>query len=308
MAAEPVAPAPLPPGPSAFFRRSYLNVLMVCATAYVVVAAVRPTPWVELPLGLLVLLLIPGYALGALALGPRPRWPWSLTFALVVAWSVAINVVEGLVLLLFGLGLPPLVLGLTAFLLIGAARVVWGLRPPAEPKQRTTPALIDHLRLRGYGSGQRTVAYALLVAIAVVLGGIVYLASLAPASGPAVSLGITGAGGSSSNLPPGGPTNTTLVIWVLIGNDATAQNFTLELRSSTQGAVVANYTAVPWSTPLMLGNGTVSDYSVSLAASANVTVHVQFEYAQAGKYLLQFLLDNSVGAEIRATSWPLTIS
>jgi uncharacterized membrane protein len=296
------------PGPSAFFRRRYLYLMTVLGTIYIVTAVLAPTPWVELPLGLAVLLVIPGYAIGALALGPRPRWPWSLTFALVVAWSVAVNVAQGLVLLVLGLGLSPLVLGATAFALAGAASAVWSFRALPEPWHRAGPAIAAHFRLQGYTPRQRGTAYGLLLGIVAVLAAIVYLAAVNPAGGPAVSFGITGAGGTALNLPSAGATNTTLVIWVIIGNNATAQNFTLELRSMTVGSNPPTFTSVPWSSPLMLANATVSDDPVSLGASANVTVHVQFQYAHAGRYLMEFLLENPGGAEIRSASWTITIT
>lgn len=296
------------PAPAPFFRLSYLYALAAVETLYLFVAALDPRSWLELPLGLVTLFVAPGYAIGTLVLSPRPRIPRSLTFALVVGWSVAVNVGVGILLLVFRLGLPPLVLGGLAFALVGLAAAYTSYRAPPAPGGGALADVGRRLRLTGYRPAQRAVAYALLVMIALVFVAILYLASVFPHAAPGLLFSITGYGGTSANLPPRGAVNTTLTIWVVVQNGPTAQNFSLVLLSASQGTTPPSYRAIPWNLPLTLGDGVSAADPVPLAASQNTTVDVQFEFPQAGTYLLSFLLESPGGSVLRSADWSVTIS
>jgi uncharacterized membrane protein len=303
-----LGPVSLPPVAAPFFRLSYLYVLAGLETVYLFVAALAPRPWVELPLGLLTLLLAPGYAIGALALGPRNRLPRSLTFALVVGWSVAVNVGVGILLLALHEGLPPLVLAGVAFFLVGTAAAYWSYQALQARGARAVSEATQRLQLKGYRPAQRLVAYVLLLLIAVVFVVILYLASVFPNPAPGLIFSITGYGGTSANLPPRGAVNATLTIWVIIQNGPSAQNYTLVLLSLAQGTAPTSYRSISWAIPLTLGNATSASDPVPLRASQSATVYVEFEFPTPGSYLLQFLLEAPGGTVVRSASWPILIT
>ncbi|MHB8352750.1 MAG: hypothetical protein ACYDFT_08730 [Thermoplasmata archaeon] len=292
-----------------FFRRPHLYVLTALAALYVATSAFLPIVWVQFPLGFLILFIIPGYAIGWLALAPRDRWPWTLTFALVVGWSVAANVAVGILLLVLHLGLPPVVFGGYAFALIEAALVVDIVRGAPAPGPAGAPSpLAASLRLTGYRPAQRVAAYGLLSAILLVIVVIVVLASIFPNNSPALAFSITGYGGTSANLPPVGTINHTLEIEAIVQNNVTAQSFTLEVRSAIQNASVPYFNVIPWKLPLSLENGTMAIDPVSLTALQTVTVAVVFEFPHAGDFVLQFLLDAPGGAVVGRATWTVAIT
>ncbi|MGI0053840.1 MAG: hypothetical protein ACRECR_06275, partial [Thermoplasmata archaeon] len=141
-----------------------------------------------------------------------------------------------------------------------------------------------------------------------VLLGIVYLGSVFPNNSPGLAFSITGYGGTSANLPPGGPTNHSLLIEAIVQNNATAQSFTLAVRAATVGSSPPGYRSVAWADPLVLGNGTSASDLVNLGSSQAATVDVQFEFLQPGKYLLQFLLESASGTLLGTATWPVAIS
>jgi uncharacterized membrane protein len=304
-----MGPGSPPALPAPFFRRPHLLALTLVATAYLFTSAVVPVVWVELPLGLLTLLIVPGYAIGWWALASRRRWPWSLTFALVVGWSVAVNVAIGLVLLVLHDGLPPTVFAVSSFVLIGATMVRESFRgTPSAPEPRTESELSRGLRMTGYRPAQRAVAYGLLTAIVAVLLVIVYLASAFPNSTPALAFSITGYGGTSANLPPAGQVNQTLVIVAIVQNNATAQAFVLVLLSAVVNTHPSTFTPVNWTDPLVLGNGTSASIPMNASSRQTVSEEVQFTYPQTGEYLLQFLLESPGGAVVARTGWTVIIT
>ncbi|MGI0053018.1 MAG: hypothetical protein ACREC5_06420, partial [Thermoplasmata archaeon] len=160
--ADTAGPGPPEPPSGPFFRPSYLVALIALAAIYLVTSALVPVVWVELPLGILTLFLMPGYAIGSLALRHRNRWPWALKFALVVGWSVAVNVAMGLALLLLHLGLPPVAFGAVALGLLGTAWAVDGSRTGIGPVGASPRGLGRSFRLAGYRPAQRAAAYALV--------------------------------------------------------------------------------------------------------------------------------------------------
>ncbi len=291
-----------------FFRRSHLAILALLGVAYVVVAWFLPVVELAVPLGLITLLIAPGYALGALALGFRPRWPWALTFVMVVGLSVAVSVLEGLVLLALGKGLLPQVFSLVSLALLALALIGRLSTAPSAEAPRFGAFLRREFALPGHSSGQRTAGYALLAAIVAVLIVIVYLASVFPHPYTSVSLGITGPGGTSATLPTTGKVGEILAINATIGNNATAQTLDLVVRSSVVGAPPANYSSVPWALPLSLGPNQTSTEAIPLSAGQLDTVSVSFDFAVRGSYVVEFLLANSGGAVLATVSIPVTIS
>ncbi|MCI4365237.1 MAG: DUF1616 domain-containing protein [Thermoplasmata archaeon] len=294
--------------PPQFFRRSYLFLLTVLVAVYTAVVIVYPTPWVDLPLGLLTLLFVPGYAIGALAFGARPRWPWSLTFAVVVGLSVAFNVALGLILLALNVGLPAPTFAFVSLILVMVALLVWVATRPTETGSRFTNYLREELRLPGHSPSQRALGYALLLGIVLTLAMIVYIASIYPVPPSDLSLGLTGPGGISANLPQNGTINSTLALYIIVGNNATTQQLTLKVLSFIGAVAPNNYTSVNWTQPLLLGNGTVSSVPVNLTPSESLTVHFKFFFLSAGSYILTFVLADPSGHTLRSASWSIAIA
>ncbi len=283
--------------------------LAVLAFAYAFVVVLVPVPAIELPLGLLTLLFSPGYALSALALGPTPRWPWTLMFPMVVGLSVAFSVGEGLVLLAFHLGLPA-----TVFAIVSLGLMVIALATfPADASQPASEAgfrgfLSEQFRLPGHSPGQRVVAVALLLAIVVVFAGIVYLSTSTPNQHPGIQMGIVGPNGLSDDLPNSGVPGANLTVEVTVGNNATPQVLYLVVLSMTENTTPSSYTTIKWSLPLQLGaNTSATDTDVQLAADATVTVKVVFAFAVSGTYVLLFHLESSSGMILQEGSFSTTI-
>jgi uncharacterized membrane protein len=306
--AAPHGPAEVDP-PIELFHRRYLYLLTALTAIYGVVTLLQPTPWIDLPLGLLTLFFTPGYAIGAVTFGTRSRWPATLQFAIVVGWSVAWNVALGLALLVLARGLPPFVFAIVALGLIGGVALYWGRHHPESPPSSVSSRVPEALRLTGYTPGQRTAAYGLLAAIGLVFAIIIYLASVFPGNaGPGLGFSIVGPDGTAASLPTGGAPNVTLDIQVTIQNNATAQAFTLEVLTATAGSTPLAYESVPWGNPLVLGNATQSEKAVDLGSAASTVIAVPFQYPVPGHYVLSFLLDNSAGTMERNASWPVVIS
>jgi hypothetical protein len=294
--------------PPQFFRRSYLLVLTFLVAIYAVVVVVAPTPWVEVPLGLLVLLIAPGYAIGALAFGAKPRWPWSLTFPIVVGLSVAFNVALGLILLEFDLGLPPSAFGFVALLLLMLASLAWIANHPVETGSRFTSYLSDELGLPGLRPAQRAVGYALLLGIVLTLVLIVFIASMFPTPPSQITFGISGPGGPTTTIPSYGNISQNFSLAILIANNATAQQLTLKVLSSDSVTTPTNLTTVAWSPqPVALGPASLTSEPVDLNASQSLTVPFAFSFAHRDTYYLTFDLDDSTGHLLRTAAWEIRI-
>jgi uncharacterized membrane protein len=305
--------APNPPSattPQVFFRRSYLWVLAVLAFAYGFVAVLVPVPAVELPLGLVTLLLTPGYALGAIALGPTTRWPWSLTFAMVVGLSVAFSVLEGLVLLAFHLGLPAAVFAIVSLGLVVIALATFPVEAPESAAEtRFRHFVAEELRLPGHSPGQRVVAVAILLAIVVVFAGIIYLATVTPNQHPSIQMGIVGPNGLTSDLPATGVTLVNLTVEVMVGNSPTQQALNLVVLSYRNNTAPTSYSNTAWKLPLALGNNTTSlcAFCVKLTPKATTTVPVIFVFRAPGTYVVVFDLESQSGGVLQRNSFLTTI-
>lgn len=291
-----------------FFRQKIVLALLALSIVYAVVLLVLPNPWIETPLGLLTLFFSPGYALGALVLGSRPRWVWSLTFALVVGLSVAINVGVGIGLLVLKIGLPAIdFAGLSILLLVAAASLA-GLPSSTPGSAQFRPFLRREFGFAGHSNSQKAMAWGMIVAIVFLLVVIVYLASVMPNEVADVSFGITGPGGVTSNLPPNGTINETLQIWLVIGNNASSQTLVVVVEALLAGHNGSVFVPVNWTYPIPLSNGTSSAEPVELTPGESFTVHGKFIFAIPGSYVLTFLLKNAQGSTLRQASWSLAIS
>lgn len=306
---------PNPPpsaSPPVFFRRNYLWVLAILAFAYGFVAVLVPIPAIELPLGLLTLLLIPGYALGALALGPTPRWPWTLMLAITVGLSVAFSVGEGLVLLAFHLGLPAAVFAIVS---LGLVVIALATFPSATTQSAADGGfqnyLAGELRLPGHSPTQRVVAAALLLAIIVVFAGIVYLSTVTPNQHPGIQMGIVGPDGLTNDLPSSGSPGANLTVYVTVGNNATQETLNLIVVSTANDTTPSSYTTIGWKLPLVLGaNTTTKPDTVSLSPKSTSSVKVEFTFETSGIYVLLFQLQGYTyqpGATLESVSFVTTI-
>lgn len=313
MTAPSEGPKALPPQ---FFRHTYLLLFTVLTGIYAVVSVVAPTPWVELPLGLLTLLFVPGYALGALAFGAKPRWPWSLTFSIVVGLSVAFNVAVGLFLLAFHWGLPPPAFGFASLILLMAASLAWAATRPLETGPRFTSFLREEARLPGHNPAQRAVSYALLGGIVLALVLIVFVASVFPTPAGNLSLGLVGPGGSTANLVTNGTTavnnstTPTYTIYIVVGNGATTQQLTLTMLAAINPTNLTHYASVNWSSPTQgvdLANPTQCNVSLNLSASESFTQKVHFFFSAAGQWVLTFDLYDASGTALRTAGWSMSI-
>jgi hypothetical protein len=295
--------------PPRFFRLRYVAALGILATAYLLTSVLAPTSILEVPLGLVTLFLVPGYAIASLVFGGHPRWPLSLLFAITVGWSVAFNIALGLALLSLGRGLPAVGFALASFGLSGLALAFGGARGLADPRRSAGSPVTAALRFDGYGPGQRAVAGVLLAAIVVVFVAIVYFASVVPPGGAlGLGLSLAGANGSTTSLPTAGSAGSSIEVLVTVQNNATAQSLSLVVRSATVGSTPSSYSTVPWGNPIALGNGTEASVAQSLAGSKSTTFPVYFDFAGAGAYTVTVLLENSAGSPFASVTWSLNIT
>ncbi len=293
-----------PEPPPEFFRRTALLLLLALGLVYAAAAWRFPVPWLTVPLGLLTLLVAPGYALGLFLFGYRPRWPWTLLLVSVICLSVGWSVGVGLLLLALGAGLPPEAFALSSLGLLAAAAVIPS--PPARTRGAGIGAVLrQELRLPGHSRGERVAGYALLGAIAAVLGVILFLATVFPGNAAALSLGVTGSG--SAPPPTHGAPNQTLWVNVSVGNNDTTQPLDLVVLCETAGQSGAVPTPVPWRLPLSLGPNRTSTDSLTLGPGQVVDLPISFAIDVRGSYLLLFMLDTPSGKVELSVSTPLEI-
>jgi uncharacterized membrane protein len=320
--------------PALPIRTSVLLVLALATAIYCVAQSFGGFLWVTVPLGLLTLLFTPGYGLLAIGVGERKRWPWYLTFILAVGLSVAFNVAVGLLLLEGHYGLIPLVLAVTAILVVFLGAVVQHTRARAPTDGTFVAAVGAELRLRDFSPAQRVMAYALVVAIIVVLGGLTYIASVNPKETKDVSFGVTGPDGTATSIPTRLNISTDVTLLVTVGNNATAQawylyvsaNATLSGNSSQDATVPppAVPRAIPWVSPLPLLNGNYSETSLGTLAPnqvltysfsfnfTNVTLQANYTGPLRSSYFTNYTLSlelraASGGPAVRSASWAFSV-
>jgi uncharacterized membrane protein len=256
---------------------------------FVVVAALQ-VPWVLIPLGLFVLFVAPGYGAVALLFGERTVPSLAANIAMIVGFSVVINVVLGTLLLFFAIApLAPLV-GAAAAVICAAATVVQYRRPHGSAPGHRMRRLRSYFELAGFSSRQRVAAYALFVGILLTFGAIGYLSTVQPGNGPDLSLAVVGPDGTTSTLPTSGSINGTLYVVLLVQNNETAQSLVLGVNSSLVGQNATNFTTVTWGAPLALGPNVTASTVLELTSGEKDNVAVSFQFGLGGDYLVSFSL------------------
>ncbi len=299
-----------------------LLVLAVLTAIYCVAIVLGSILWLTVPLGLLTLFFTPGYGLVAIGVGERRRWPWYLTAVVVVGLSVGFNIAIGLLLLVGHYGLLPLLLAISALVLLFLGAVAQFSRSGEATDHGFVSMVRSDLGLRGYTPAQRGAAYALIVAILIVIAGMAYIASVNPREKSDVSFGITGPQGTIVGLPIALNTKVAATFVVNVGNNGTAQAWTLYVSANATAAEANgkpfNFTPpvpqfVAWNSPLVLANGNFSNTSLGVLApnealSFNVTV--QFNTTLSGtvgsttNYTVTFeLLPAGGNVPVREASW-----
>ncbi|HEV2520248.1 MAG TPA: DUF1616 domain-containing protein [Thermoplasmata archaeon] len=284
-----------------FFRSEYLTASAAALLAYLAVLAIAPVPILEAPLGAFVLLFAPGYAIAALLFPGRPAFPWPVSFAASAGLSVTFNVLLGLLPLARHAGLPPALFASTAFVLTLVALGV-RLRGEEGADERIWQVATRALAMPGFSRRQRWGAYGLLAATAVALAFIVFLAGAHPNVHPGVALALSGPGGSLAALPSGGPVGSILAVWVTISNNATPQQFDLNVQSLNLSANPTQFRVVPWTLPLHLANATQSSDAFNLLPDQTYTLNLTFTYAFAGTYAISIYLADAGGTTLRSSA------
>ncbi|HKS59884.1 MAG TPA: DUF1616 domain-containing protein [Thermoplasmata archaeon] len=299
-AAETTGPVP------DFFRPDYLFLLAGLSLAFLIVSLVAPTPWLELPLGLVTLLIAPGYAVGSLLFRGRPNLPSPASLAIVVGLSVTLNGLLGIGTLEFHAGVPAPFFAGVAFLL---SLLALGVRlQSVGPVSGHLRKLIEReFYLPGRTRRQRGATYTLLALIAVVLMVIVYLSLVHPNVHPAVALALAGVGGSVVTLPSEGQVGQVLDLWVTVTNNASAQQLLLVVQSVNESANPVKFNVIAWTLPLHLANATQSSDAFNLQPQQSYTLNLTFSYSYPGTYALSFYLSDSAGTTLRTSALSLQI-
>jgi uncharacterized membrane protein len=314
---SPSAVLPLP------IRISVLLLLTVLTAVYCVAIVIPGLVYLTVPLGLLTLLFTPGYGLVAIGAGERERWPWYFTTIVVVGLSVAFNVAIGLLLVYGSYGLLPLVLAISSLFVLFLGGVAQFTRYAGIGDTRFVAMVRTELGLSGFSRSQKAAAIALLVAILLVIAGLTYIASVNPREKSDVTFGITGPQGSAIGLPIGYPTMAPTTLVVTVGNNLTAQSWTLRVTANATLAgdsnkslsvppTVANQ-SIPWSSPLYLGDGIQSETTLGLLSpnqviTFNVTLQFNSTLTNATgsitDYTVTFeLVPSEGGSPVRVASW-----
>lgn len=276
-------------GAPAIFDPLALLVTTGLVLLFVVFAALQ-IPWVLIPLGLFVLFVAPGYGAVALLFGDRTLPSLAANIAMIVGFSVVINVVLGTLLLFFAIApLAPLV-GAGGAVICAAATVVQYRLPRHSAPGHRMRRLRSYFELPGFTTRQRAAAYALFVAILLTFTAIGYLSTVQPGNGPDLSMAVVGPDGTTSSLPTSGSINATLSVVLLLQNNETAQSLVLGVNSSLIGQNGTNFTTVPWSTPLALGPNVTASTLLQLTSGEKDNVAVSFAFGLGGDYLVSFSL------------------
>ncbi|HEV2165598.1 MAG TPA: DUF1616 domain-containing protein [Thermoplasmata archaeon] len=299
------------PGPATeaareFFRSGYLLASALTLLVYLGVLAIAPTPLLEAPLGLYLLLFAPGYALASLLFPGRISLPWPVYFAFSAGLSVSFNILLGLVPLARHAGLPPALFASAAFLVSLVALAV-RLQSEGHGVDRLRKTASGALGMSGFSRGQRGGAYGLLAATAIVLAVIVFLAASHPNVHPGIALALTGPDGTVAALPAGGPIGGVLSVWVTITNNATAQQLVLEVQSLNLSTVQTQFHVVPWTLPLRLANATQSSDAFNLQPDQTYTLNLTFQYSYGGTYSVSVYLADATGTTLRTSAFSVAI-
>lgn len=295
------------PEGNGFYRFDYLLATAFLSGSYILVVLVWPIAVLRVLLGAFVLFFAPGYALGAILFGKKSGLPPVADLAVVVGLSALFTVGVGLILLILRVGLTANVLGPGALSIVVVSVFLFEVREGSAISGRFLEAAKTELSLPGFEPRQRIAAYALLLAIGIVLAAIAYATIFVPTDSPVDALGISGPDGSVATLPAQGRTNATLSIFATVRNGASGQPLGLRVRAILNGSDGTNFTTVPWVIPLSLRGGVESSVPVALAAGEKTTMNISFRFPNAGIYIVSFALIASDQTALRTVSLSLAI-
>ena len=279
----------LPTGVPAIFHWGALAVTTALTLAFVIAADLQ-IAGALIPLGLFVLFFAPGYGAVAILFGNRTVPSLAINVAMIVAFSVVINVVLGTLLFYFGVG------PLTVLVGLGDAAVCWAgtavqYRRPSTPGAGGWARRFRFLyELPGFTSRQRAAAYALFACILLTFGVIGYLSTVPSGPTTDLSLGVLGPDGTARTLPTAGIVNGSLTVEVVVQNGATAQSLDLTVNATLVGENATQMTSVPWDMPLQLAPNATSSTVLHLPSKGSDSMDVSFEFSSGGSYVVSFSL------------------
>jgi hypothetical protein len=289
------------------FREGGLIAVFVITLVYVGVVFLAPGSPVQVALGFVELLFAPGYAIGAIAFIRKPLLPPAAEFSVSVGLSVVFNVLIGLLLELFGLGLAVvwLVIADTAVVWVGlVVKLVWEDAPGVVA---VTGAIRRELRLPGIRPSYRKAVYALLVASLVAFAGVVYISIAQPSTSPSTSIAIYGPAGTTGSIPYNLTVGEVGLVVVSISDGYSGGPIVLVLTEVDLDEST-NLTAVPWTMPLTLSPGTTSSLPLSLGYGGQTTQTVTFQFPQPDGYALTFSLQTTGGALLKGATVGVVVS
>jgi uncharacterized membrane protein len=289
------------------FRESGLIALFLVTLVYVGVVFITPGSVVRIPLGLLELLFAPGYALCAILFIRRPLLPIAAEFSFSVGLSVVFNVLVGLILALTGPGLTAtwLTVADAAAVSLGfVIKVVTGNDPKLTGVRA---AVAREFRLPGIRPAYRPAAYAVLLAIVVAFGVVVYVSIAQPPTKAPTSLALYGADGTTATLPTSLSAGAVGLVVVSVANGAQNGSIELVLIATVVGQSYTNLTPVPWAPPLSLGPNTTSSLPLSVGYGHSTSITVTFEFAIAKDYAMAFSLHSASGGTLQDVTMGLVV-
>lgn len=291
------------------FREGGLIAVFLATLVYVGIVFLTPGSPVRVPFGYLELVFAPGYALGAVLFLRRPLIPPVAEFAVAVGLSVVFNVLIGLALALLGAGLA-----INWFLLaeIVVAALALAAKLLVGPSARVTgvgSALRREFRLPGVLPRYRRAVYVLFLASVVAIAAVVYLSVVQPSTPASTSLALSGPGGTVASLPTSLRVGEVGLVVVYVANGHSGAPIELVVTALFQGeSPTSNLTAVPWSMPLTLSNGTVSSLPLGVGYGQTTTLNVTFAFGETGAFALDFDLEASGGSLLPPASLDLAVT
>ncbi|MCI4351837.1 MAG: DUF1616 domain-containing protein [Thermoplasmata archaeon] len=302
-----------------YYNRTYLLATTVLVVAYTLLVLFHGPLLAQTVLGLFAFFVAPGYALCAILFGRGTTISPAAFFAVVIGLSVVLNVMFGVVFLAFGVGIPARILGAVDSTIVVFGFMVYELWRPDSVSSPAPPVPSDGPRARahglreilvpaGYSSGQRAVAYALVVATIVVFSYIAYISTLHPSDTTDVELGVFGPGGNSNSLPQSAGVGQVVAVNLTLGNNASLLNVDLVVQAYLNSTgPPTTFTMIPWVGTLALGPGVESEDPLQLPADATVSLTVPFELRQAGAYIVVISLELPSGTSLRTVHFPITV-
>lgn len=281
------------------FRDRGLIVVFLITMTYVGIVFLTPGSPVRIPLGVVELLFAPGYALGTILFLRRPLLPPLAEFSVAVGLSVVFNVLVGLLLSLFGLGLA------VDWLVIADTVVVWAgvmVRVIGESEPGVTGVsgpIRRQFRLPGVRASYRMPVYTLLVASVVAFAGVVYVSVAQPPTPATTSLALYGPDGTASSLPANLSVGVVGLVVLTVADGSVNGPIVLTLTTTLLGSST-NLTTVPWTQPLNLTSGTTSSLPLTIGTGQQISLTLTFQFLQPGDYAVTFSLEGTGGALLQS--------